>query len=120
MKSQWRLKTPVSRLFTPLFVQVQIKENTKATRHWPLWRESTGYQWISPHNGPVTREMFPFDDVVMNANLLWDQEEQTSILIDWFFIGEITPICRLRNSGHFDQPSMCRLDSLGILLYDDC
>ena len=27
-------------------VQAQIKENTKAPRHWPLWGESTGDQWI--------------------------------------------------------------------------
>ena len=28
-------------LFAQPFVQVQIKENVKAPRHWPLWREST-------------------------------------------------------------------------------
>ena len=31
-----------SRLFTQPFVQAQIKENIKAPRHWPLWREFTG------------------------------------------------------------------------------
>ena len=31
-----------------LFIQVQIKENIKALRHWPLWGEFTGDQWI-PH-----------------------------------------------------------------------
>ena len=48
MKLKWHLKSPASRLFTQPFVQVQIKENIKAPRHWP-----------------VTREMFPIDDVIM-------------------------------------------------------
>ena len=30
----------------------------KAQRHWPLWGDS-------PHKGPVTRKMYPFDDVIM-------------------------------------------------------
>ena len=33
---QWRLKSPVSRLFTQPFIQAQIKEYIKAPRHWPL------------------------------------------------------------------------------------
>ena len=36
---RWRLKSPASRLFTQL---LQIKENIKAPRHWPLWGEFTG------------------------------------------------------------------------------
>ena len=39
-------KFPASRLFEQLFVQEQIKENTKAARHWPLWGESNNDQWI--------------------------------------------------------------------------
>ena len=57
-------KTPASRLFAQPFVQVQIKENIKVPRHWPLWGESTGDH--SPNKGPVTRKIFPFDDVIMN------------------------------------------------------
>ena len=34
--------------------------NIKAPRHWPLCRDS-------PHKWPVTRKMFPFDDVIMGA-----------------------------------------------------
>ena len=37
---------PASRLFAQLFVGAQIKENIKASRHWPLWGESTGDRWI--------------------------------------------------------------------------
>ena len=38
--------------------KAQIKENIKAPRHWPLWGDSR-------HKWPVTRKMFPFDDVIM-------------------------------------------------------
>ena len=49
--------------------KAQIKENINAPRYWPLW----GYvihRWPveSPHKGPVTRKMFPFDDVIMTFN----------------------------------------------------
>ena len=50
---QWRLnelgghlKSPASRLFTQPFIQVQIKENMKAPRHWPLCGEFTGDRGI--------------------------------------------------------------------------
>ena len=33
------------------FIQVQIKENIKALRHWPLCREFTGDRWIPHTNG---------------------------------------------------------------------
>ena len=43
-------KTPhITRVLTVCsrcFVQVQIKENIKALRHWPLWRESTDDWWF--------------------------------------------------------------------------
>ena len=38
----WRLKSPASRLFTQSFIRAQIKENIKASRHWPLCGEFTG------------------------------------------------------------------------------
>ena len=46
-------------------IQAQIKENLKVPRHWPLYEEFTGDQVNSPHKRPVTRKMFPFDDVIM-------------------------------------------------------
>ena len=39
---RWRLKSPASRLFAQSFIQVQIKENIKAPRRWPLCGEFTG------------------------------------------------------------------------------
>ena len=44
--ARWRLKSPASGLFTQLFIQVHIKENIKAPRHWPLCGEFTGDRWI--------------------------------------------------------------------------
>ena len=57
----WRLGSPVSRLFTQPFIQAPIKENTKTTRHWPLWGESTGDRWIA----------FTKDQQRGNASIWW-------------------------------------------------
>ena len=35
-------------MFTQPFIQAQLKENIKAPRHWPMWRELTGDRSI-PH-----------------------------------------------------------------------
>ena len=40
--------TMAYQMFTQPFIQVQIKENFKAPRHWPLCEEFTGDRWI-PH-----------------------------------------------------------------------
>ena len=55
---RWRLKSPASRLFTQRFIQTQIKENTKAPRHWPLCREFTGHWWIPRTNGQQRGKCF--------------------------------------------------------------
>ena len=34
-------------------------------KSWPLRREFPSWPVNSPHKGPVTRKMFPFDDVIM-------------------------------------------------------
>ena len=52
-----------------IFVQAQIKENTKAPRHWPLWGGSTGWPVKSPFKGQETRNIFPFHDVIMKFPL---------------------------------------------------
>ena len=49
--ARWRLKLPTSQLFTQPFVQMQIKENIKAPRHWPLWGEIHWSPVNSPHKG---------------------------------------------------------------------
>ena len=46
------------------------QRNIKVPRHCFLLVESTGSPMDSPHKGPVTQKMFPFDDVIMhNAEL---------------------------------------------------
>ena len=56
---------PILRAFDwPTAIQTQIKENIKAPRHWPLWGPV-------PHKGPVTRKMFPFDDVIILLHVIW-------------------------------------------------
>ena len=77
MMVRWLLKSPALRWYTQPFIQAQIKENIKAPRHWPLCGEFTSDRWIplihrwpvnSPHKGPVTRKVFPFDDIT-NDNI---------------------------------------------------
>ena len=63
--ARWRLKSPASRLLTKPFIQAQIKENTKAPRHWPLVRGIHQWPANSLHKWPVARRMFPFDGVIM-------------------------------------------------------
>ena len=45
---EWQITRPASPLFTQPFIQAQIKENNKASRHWPLCGEFTGDRWIPP------------------------------------------------------------------------
>ena len=56
------LKSPASRLFAEPFVQVQMKENFKAPRHWPLCGEFLAQK-------PVTRKIFPINDVTSYISL---------------------------------------------------
>ena len=44
--ARWRLKSPVSRLFTQTFIRAQIKKNIEAPRHWHLCGEFNGDRWI--------------------------------------------------------------------------
>ena len=47
------------------FIQTQIKENIKAPRLTGLCVGNSPGPVNSPHKWPVTRKMFPFDDVIM-------------------------------------------------------
>ena len=64
---RWRLKSPASRLSAQPFDQAQIKEHIKAPRHLPLWGESIGNRSIPITK--VTRNMLPFDDVIMRFEI---------------------------------------------------
>ena len=64
-KWAWRhLKSPVYRLFAQPSVQAKTKETSKL-RITGLCERN--HKWLvdSPHKGPVTRKMFPFDDFMM-------------------------------------------------------
>ena len=63
--ARWRLKSPASWLFTTVYSDAdQRKHQSSASlafvrgiHRWPV---------NSPHKWPVTRKMFPFDDVIMH------------------------------------------------------
>ena len=70
-----RLKSPASRLFTQPCVQAQIKENTKAPRHWTLGGEFTGDRWIPRTKGQKRRKWFHWmtssceDELTVNTGI---------------------------------------------------
>ena len=73
----WCLKSPASQWFNQPFIQVQIKENTKAPHHWPFVRGLGIHRWLvnSLAKGPVTRKMFPLDVAIMSSkhpSWFWD------------------------------------------------
>ena len=45
-------------LFAQPFIRVQIKENIKAPRHWPLWGGFTGDWWIPSTKGQQRGKCF--------------------------------------------------------------
>ena len=67
------------------FIRAQIKVNIKTPRHWPL----CGGPVNSPHKGPVTRKMFPFDDVIMDNQVgnknLFELHKTIGMLDDYHF-----------------------------------
>ena len=64
-------KSPTSPLFTQPFVEARVKGSIKPPRHWPLCGNS-------PHKGPVTWKMFPFDDVIIF-------QHHTDVAGEWMF-----------------------------------
>ena len=98
--ARWRLKSPASRL------------PREAQRHWPLWGIG---RWPvnSPHKGPVTRKMFPFDDVFMiyyhYAFLLDDVQHNR------FLISNAQICLHLTNYVCISFPLSCAADKLIIL-----
>ena len=58
---------PLDYLLNRLF-KAQIKENIKAPHHWPFVWGNHRSPVNSPHKGPVTRKMVPFDDVIMKCS----------------------------------------------------
>ena len=76
MGVRWHLKSPASQLFTQPFVQAQIKKNqssaslafVRGIHQWPV---------NSPYKWPVTRKMFPSDDIIMR-HTFWRPKDRFS------------------------------------------
>ena len=62
-------KSPASRLFTRPFIQTQIIGKHQSSASLALVRGIHRGPVNSAHKWPVTRKMFPFDDVIMNKCL---------------------------------------------------
>ena len=96
MTSYWargRLKSPASRLFTRPFSRAQFKKkNIKAPRHWPF-----GEPVNSPHKWPVTRKMFPLDDIIV----LKRHKYGSAHCGQYGFVFYIIPIFKRRELLHF-------------------
>ena len=64
-------------MFAQQSVQAQIKENIKATRHWPVWGESTDDWWITLTKGQLRGKCFylittpRYYKGVMRSGKLW-------------------------------------------------
>ena len=67
----WHLKSPASRLFTQPFIQQADQRKHESSVSLAFVRGI--HQWLvnSPHKGPVTQNMFPFDDVIRSGYSCW-------------------------------------------------
>ena len=63
----WRLKSPASRLFTQPFILGADQRKHQSSASLAFVRGIHRWPVHSPHKGPVTRKMFPFDDVMHQA-----------------------------------------------------
>ena len=65
--ARWRLKSLVSRLFTQPFIQGADQRKHQSSASLAFVRGIHRWPVNSPHKGPVTRKMFPFDDVILGV-----------------------------------------------------
>ena len=63
--AQWCLKSPASRLFTLPLIQGADQRKHQSSTSLAFARGIHRWPVNSPHKRPVTRKMFPFDDVIM-------------------------------------------------------
>ena len=79
--ARWRLKSLALPLFTQPFIQGQIKRKHQSSGSQAFVRGIHRWPVNSPHKWPVTRKMFPFDDVIMswrNTGLIYIRSSATS------------------------------------------
>ena len=104
--ARWRLKSSATLLFAQPFIQAQIKENTRAPHHSPLWWEPTGHWWISLTTGRERGKCFH----LMTSS--WSTTKQNSAWPCAYFFGcsvfrynppilavFVNPICFVTNSS---------------------
>ena len=65
----WRLKSSASRVFASPCVQAHITKKDQNSASLTFVGGNHRWPVDSHHKGPVTREMFPFDDVIMSRNM---------------------------------------------------
>ena len=63
--ARWRLTSPASRLFIQPFVEGADQSKCQRSASLAFVRGIHRWPMNSPHKGPVTRKMFPFDGVSM-------------------------------------------------------
>ena len=78
--ARWRLKSPAPRSFTQLFYSVADQRKHQRSASLAFVRGFHRWPVNSPHKGPVTREMFPFDDVIMLFFWRHDMEMLSTLL----------------------------------------
>ena len=78
----------MSLLFAQLLVQVQIIENVKALRHWPLCGKFTGDRWISRTKGQQRGKCFHLMTSLWRVNTasLVNRDKSTALYISYFSI----------------------------------
>ena len=78
MMPKWprrRIKSPASQLFTQPFIQGADQRKLQNSVSQAFVQGIHRWSVNSPHNGAVTRKMFPFDDVIINHRFhggYWD------------------------------------------------
>ena len=70
-----------SRFFTQALIQAHIKEKNQSFASLALVRGIHRWPVNSPHKGPVTRKMFPFDDLIM---ILWKSTDKFRMYTNTF------------------------------------
>ena len=100
--------TSLTIVFTQSFIQMQIKENIKAPRHWPLCGEFTGDRWIPRTNGQLHGKCFRLMTSSCRRHTLWNYTSSLCcwwhaiILFLWEYHGHL-----VTNLWCFDQNVKC-------------
>ena len=65
---RWRFKSPASRLITQLFIQRGHQRKHQSSASLAFARGIHRWPVDSPHKVPVTRKMFPLDEVITKGS----------------------------------------------------